>query len=220
MDGGGMSKPTVNPQPQMKFMQETQGLQQNVGNNMSQQSVGAVQQMREGENASSTEGYKAQEFLQRSLNDNIEASGGGQALMQVGAITQSPSKNQFLSDLAAGASQAEALSGNPNMSSDLSQFAGESRIEMGEGGQTAQGFGGPNLAGKMGMEQGNTAQVFGGGYGYNNSGRNSYGYNQYHSAPRNSTPLPRRSRYQDSGYGGSSRGGHGLSMDRSYGGGW
>ena len=76
------------------------------------------------------------------------------------------------------------------------------------------------LGGVLGAEIDKTAQVYGGGYGYNNSGSNSYGYNQYHSSPRNSTPLPSRSRYQDPGYGGSSRGGYGFSMDRSYGGGW
>ena len=140
MDGGGMSKPTVNPQASMKYMQETQGLQQNVGTNMAQQAVGAVQQMREGMNAQSTKDYEAQRFLNTTLTNQIEDQGGGEALMKMGAITQSPAKNQFLGDLAAGASQAEALSGNPNLNSDLAQFRGEEQLEMGAGAQTARGF--------------------------------------------------------------------------------
>jgi hypothetical protein len=140
MDSGTMSKPGANPQPAQKFMQETQGLQNNVRDNMSQQAVGAVQMMREQENAKSTEGYKAQEYLTRNILNQLEDEGGGEALMKMGAITQSPAKNQFLGDLAAGATQAEALSGNPNLNQDLAQFRGEEPLELGAGGQTSRGM--------------------------------------------------------------------------------
>ena len=144
MGRGAMSKVTVNPQPQQKFMQETQGLQQNVVNNMSQQSVGAVQNLREGEAEESTKGYRAQEFLNRTLTNRLEDEGGGMSLMRLGAITQSQGKNQFLGDLAAGAQQAEALMNSRNVSSDLAQFRAEEGIELGAGGQSARGFGGGN----------------------------------------------------------------------------
>ena len=82
MDGGSMSKPIVNPQADMKFMQETQGVQQNVRDNMSQQAVGAVQQMREGVNAESTANYRAQQYLNTTLTNQIEDQGGGEAERQ------------------------------------------------------------------------------------------------------------------------------------------
>jgi hypothetical protein len=117
MDGGAMSKPMVNPQGDIRFLQETQGLQQNVRDNMSLQSAGAVQQMREAENMQGTKDYRAQEFLNRKLLDTIED--GGNALQMLGAVSTSPGREQFLGDLAKGAQQAEALSGNPNFSPDL-----------------------------------------------------------------------------------------------------
>ena len=107
MDSGSGANVTVNPQMDRKFLQETQALQQNVVNNMSQQGVGAVQNLREDRNIQDSATYRAQEHLQHKMMDHLQDDGN--ALQMLGAVVTSEGADAFLGDLAAGAAQAERL---------------------------------------------------------------------------------------------------------------
>ncbi len=107
-DSGGYSKPMVNPQAGgMEFIQQTQALQQNVMNNMNQQAAGSTQLLREKNRIANNKAEQVERFKRAHVMASLEATGGSQALMQLGQISQSPALHQFLGDLAGGASQAE-----------------------------------------------------------------------------------------------------------------
>lgn len=112
MDSGSGSKAGVNPQMHRHFLQETQAMQQNVTNNMSQQGVGAVQDLRQSLVGQNTAEQQAIQFREGKKMELLEAIGGAQYLMQLGAVAQSPALHQFLGDLATGAVQAERTMGS------------------------------------------------------------------------------------------------------------
>ena len=99
-DGGAMSKPYVNAQPSENAFLAAQNMQQNMETAAPQAAAGAVGGVRKMATEQSTAQYRAQEMLNERMSQQLEAAGGGQALMQFNAMMQSPEREKFMNDIA------------------------------------------------------------------------------------------------------------------------
>lgn len=99
-DAGAASKPYVNHQPTQQMGLAEQNVRQNVQSAAPQAAANAMGQVRK----MSTEESSAQNFMNQKManviDDQLEAQGGGRALMQLNAVLQSPQREAFVNDIA------------------------------------------------------------------------------------------------------------------------
>ena len=99
-DGGAMSKPYINAQPTENQALAMQNMSQNMQTAAPQAAVGAVGAVRKDVTEQSTADYRAQEFLNEKMADQLDAAGLGGNLMKINAIMQSPDREAFINDVA------------------------------------------------------------------------------------------------------------------------
>ena len=99
-DGGAMSKPYINAQPTENQALAMQNLRANANTAAPQANVGAVGAVRKANTEQETAGYRAQEMLNERMAAELQMRGGGQALMQINSIMQSPDREAFINDVA------------------------------------------------------------------------------------------------------------------------
>ena len=104
-DGGAMSKPYANQQPQLAQQLAVQQMSQNRTTAAPQYAADAMGQVRAAAADKSTADYRAQEFLTTKLDQELERSGNDKALMTLAAVTQSPEKQKFLTSIAESKAQ-------------------------------------------------------------------------------------------------------------------
>ena len=119
-DGGGMSKPGVNPQPMENQFLAAQNISQNVSTAAPQAAAAAMGAVRK----ETTEMSSAQNQAISLANDYKMAilaqdPGGSGALMQLGSITNGPQAQAFANDIATG--QAMAMGMSPELGAEAAQ---------------------------------------------------------------------------------------------------
>ena len=99
-DGGAMSKPYINAQPSENAFLQMQNMSQNAETAAPQAAAGAVGGVRKMMTEESTAQYRAQSLLNDKMAEQLDAAGGGQGLMRMNAIMQSPDREAFINDVA------------------------------------------------------------------------------------------------------------------------
>ena len=101
-DGGAMSKPYVNAQPTENAFLAAQRMQQDAITAAPQQAAAAMGMVKKQQTEMDNAGYKAQTMLNERMVQELVKRGSGGALMEMGAIMQSPEKQRFLNDIETG----------------------------------------------------------------------------------------------------------------------
>ena len=104
-DAGAMSKPYVNAQPQLSQQLALQNMSQNQMTAGPQYAADAMGQVRAAAAEISTQQYRTQELLVDHMDRQLEKMGGGNKLMELAAITQSPEKQKYLTRIAESRAQ-------------------------------------------------------------------------------------------------------------------
>ena len=119
-DGGAMSKPNMNQQPQMAQQFAVQGMSVNNMTNLPQSVVAAMGRERAKMAAMNDQEYSAQRLLTSKVDDILDATGQDTALMEI-ASKQSPEKMKMMTDVA------EAKAMYSGMAPELGAYAAETQ---------------------------------------------------------------------------------------------
>ena len=101
-DGGAMSKPYINAQPSENQALGMQSVNQNAMTQAPQLIAGATDGIRRQATEKEQQNYRAQKFMIDKADQVIEEMGGGQGLMKVNAMIQSPEREAFINNVATG----------------------------------------------------------------------------------------------------------------------
>ena len=99
-DSGAMSKPNMNAQLAENAMLDMQNLRQNAITATPQQIAGATDALRAQEVEIEQKAFKAQQLMSEYASNELEKRGGGQGLMALNAVMQSPDREAFINDIA------------------------------------------------------------------------------------------------------------------------
>ena len=122
-DMGATSKPYVNAQPERQAGYAGQNARENAGSQqLIQQETGKVRK-------ANTQASTSQYFLNKKLSDvidnNLEAQGGGSALMKLNQVVQSPAREKFVNHIATSRAQFDGVA------PELGQITAEANRYMG-----------------------------------------------------------------------------------------
>ena len=108
MDGGNMSSPASNAQDQNNYDKAMQNVRQNAITTQTQRVADEMGQSRNMMSTAATQEYRAKQYLNANLANQIEASQStGAGIKTLSAIMEGPQRSKFVNDIKVSSMMAE-----------------------------------------------------------------------------------------------------------------